>query len=362
MSSTQPIKQPALDPEAKEKKAEALNASPKTTGEKWFSRIRFASGEVVVLGLTAAIAYIASPKYGPDKFGPVPNFLKKTSAWIEKKLLYNKLLPLSEKGEFGAILAGALAGSTILVHGGNMYVPVYKALQDRKGKIVDSVNKRWGKPGELEAGREHLKHQTKETWGDIIKGRFAAWGVVFASFLSADLIAGKDKSGKRRFTRFEESFGELFSKVTKRGREIAKEPNKVLRMELLEENKSFRFGKILALDIYATTAAIALWTAISKFSAIVRGKKKREAREEKAAFSAGKQAGAEEEKILLTTAEPAPAKAVTAEDMSSIKTQSLGDVTPPAVPEKTYASRMGGKPADFRTRAEAEPAEASMTV
>ena len=41
----------------------------------------------------------------------------------------------------------------------------------RKEKIVDGINERWGKPGEVEISKERLKHQEKETWGDIIKGR-----------------------------------------------------------------------------------------------------------------------------------------------------------------------------------------------
>ena len=35
-------------------------------------------------------------------------------------------------------------------------------------------------------------------------------------------------------------------------------------------NKTYRFGKILALDFYATSAAIIIWTAISRSSAAKR--------------------------------------------------------------------------------------------
>ena len=275
----QPAKNAAIKPLPK-----SLEEPPKTTGEKWFNGLRFAIGEVGVLGLTALIA--TESRYGRDTWaGGIPNIFKKMQAGFEKLLK-----PLADKGGDKAVIAGALASTMVTFHGGNVYIPVYKGIQDNKENIVTYFNKTHGKPGEVEAGRERLRHQTKENWGDVVKGRLAAFAIVFTSFLSADLIAGKDAKGARRFDTFSEKFGEKISLLTKEGKNVAAIADTTLRKEALEASKSYRFGKILALDIYATTAAIALWTTISKLSAIVRGKKSREAAQEREGFIEGQQA------------------------------------------------------------------------
>lgn len=291
-----------------------------------------------MLGLTAALAYIASPEYGPAKLGPVKNYLKSFSKWTEEKLLHNSVMPLAERGDFGKRLAKSIATTTILVHGGNLYIPVYKAIQDRKENIVDTVNERWGKPGEVEAGKERLKHQTKETWGDVIKGRFAAWGIVFASFFGADMLAGrdmKDSHQRYRFDKFEDKFGRWVAGFTKGGEEIAKVPMTDVLPEALAANKTYRFGKILALDIYATTAAIAIWTAISRVSAIARGRKRHELAEERQAFAAGREAVIEQEQ------------------------KNAGDQngTIPQEKKLSHASRLDAPTGNYRALAEKEPTQ-----
>jgi hypothetical protein len=310
---------------------------PKTTGEKWFDRIRFVIGETTVLGLTAALAFIASPEYGPAKIGPVKNYLKTFTRWTENKLLNNSILPLAERGPFGARLAKSIASTTVLVHGGNLYIPVYAAIQNRKEKIVNAINARWGKPGEVEAGEERLKHQTKETLGDIVKGRLGSWLIVFASFFGADMIAGKDMKDphqRYRFDKFEDKFGRWVAGFTREGKEIAKIPISEKLPEAMLANKTYRFGKILALDIYATTAAIAIWTTISRLSAVVRGKKAREMSEEKEAFVAGRQSAISEGPRM-------------AETQSAVPQQEK---------KPSYASRVNAPAGSYRAMAEKEPA------
>ena len=103
----------------------------------------------------------------------------------------------------------------------------------------------------------------------------------------------------------------------------------------LAANKTYRFGKILALDIYATTAAIALWTIISRFSALSRGRKTRELKEEREAFAAGRQSAIAEE--TRDTGSPGVA---TQEDK-----------------KPSYASRMNAPAESYRALAEKEPAK-----
>jgi len=239
-------------------------AKQRTTGEKWFNGVRFAVAETVILVATAAIAYVAN--YGKDSYRvggtEVPNYLKKFQVWMRDKMTSSKFF--SEKGEFGVRLAGAVASSTVLMHGGNLFAPVMKWMEDKKANIVNFFNKHLGKPGELEEGKERIKEQVKQTWGDIIKGRALSWIVVFTSFFSADMLLGKDASGMRRFDKFEDKFGKWVAGFTKAGKDAGAN---------LSGNNAYRFGKILALDIFATTAAIAIWNSVSKFSAMMRRKK-----------------------------------------------------------------------------------------
>jgi hypothetical protein len=247
--------------------------SKKTTGEKYYDRLKFGVAEVVILGATAAIAYVA--RYGDKKWDSINVF-----KWIQDvcEVAFSPLKKIGKDGgklrEIGTTIAGAAASTMVTFHGGNAFAPAMKWFEDKKKSIVDYFNARSGKPGELEVGREHLEKAPKQTWGDVIKGRFAAWGIVFASFVSAGILAGKDKHGMGRFDKFEEGFGRWVASFTKAGKELhIGLPGKTgiaLHRELegvAKSNRTYRFGKILALDIYATTAAILIWNAISKISA-----------------------------------------------------------------------------------------------
>jgi hypothetical protein len=308
----------------------------KTTGEKWFDAIRFATGEGVILGLTAVLAYVS--KYGKNSYGGMPNYLKKMDEGTFGALMKRDFFKNHEHGER---IAGAVAGTTTLMHGGNVFIPVMNGLNNHKHNIVDSINRRWGKPGELEAGQERLKAQEPETWGDIIKGRIVSWGAVFSGLLGADLLLGKKKGtdtywsdiGKNKVAR-------LITRTTEKGRDIlSRVPEGEFVSEELKAFKPYRYGKILALDVFATTAALAIWTSISKLSAILRKKKNIVEHEEEhlAIFDAGKKAGLEavaQEPILQT---------------ETVQTN---------VTEKTvsHTARVGDRPADFRGRAEKDTA------
>jgi hypothetical protein len=243
--------------------ANSAPTPPQTTGEKWFYRLKFATGEGVILFLTAIIAYAA--RY-VDHFGPIPNYLKKFQDGIYSVLANNKRYPVNER------LAGTIAGTTILMHGGNLFTPVMKWMEDRKESIVTYINKRWGKPGEVEAGHERLKDEPKQNWGDVIKGRLVAWLTVFSTFVGIDAIIGKDKNTLGTndkpiyyFDKFEEMFGRWVARI--------RTPVGQALTEAETKSRTYRFGKILALDIYATAASLLVWTIVSKFSAALRGKK-----------------------------------------------------------------------------------------
>jgi hypothetical protein len=250
----------------------------KTTGEKWFKVLRFAVAEAVILTLTAAIAFVAW--HGKDKYGPVPNYLKRMQKKFESLIIpasakdANGEILKEKKNDLGILFGVAAAGTMVTFHGGNLFAPVMKGMQDKREDIVTAINKRWGKPGEVERSHERLKHEAKETWGDVIKGRIAAWLTVFVSFFAGDIIAGTDKEGLRRFEKFTTRVGRKVAGITggEEGKHIAEMPLREL-IESPPKNKSYLFGKILALDVFATTAAIAIWTTISKISAMLRHEK-----------------------------------------------------------------------------------------
>jgi hypothetical protein len=255
---------------AKAQQAASAKELPRTTGEKWFSIFRFAVGEVTIVFITAVLAYVA--RYGKDTIAGIPNYLRQFDQWMTKTLLDNKTFPLRDKGERANRMVGAIVNTTILMQGGNVFVPIMKGLENRKEKIVTFVNKRWGKPGEVEIGQQRVRAQPQQSWGDIIKGRFVSWLTVFVSFMGIDTIAGKNKEGKYWLDVIEESIASKTAYLTAKGRQIASIPDKKQREATYNANNTYRFGKILALDIYATAASLLVWIGLGEYLAKKRGK------------------------------------------------------------------------------------------
>jgi hypothetical protein len=102
----------------------------------------------------------------------------------------------------------------------------------------------------------------------------AAWALIFTSFMTLDTVIGKDKkTGMPYFDKYEEWFGRQIAGLTKTGKDIAKVPLGTALSKAQDANKLYRFGKILALDVYATSAAIIVWNAVSRMSAKKRHEK-----------------------------------------------------------------------------------------
>ncbi len=248
--------------------AQPLDASQPTTGEKYYHRFKFIFAEGFILAATAAIAYVA--RHGKESYAGVPNYLQKFQNWFENKLVNNKLYKLDDSTPIRKRLAQATASTMVTFHGGNLFAPIMKKLEDNKHEIVEGLNKKFGKEGEVELGRERQKDDPEQSWADIIKGRLGAFGIVAGSFFTADILLGKDKSAAKpryRFDKFEDWFGRKVAGFTAGGKELSKIPISQELTAEMAKNKSYRFGKILALDIYATTAAIMIWNAISHMSA-----------------------------------------------------------------------------------------------
>jgi len=266
--------EPVTDQDKEKTPGMTLDTSEKTTGEKYYSWLKFGVAEVFILVATAVIAYWA--RHGQDKWYNVFKQIQKLSDKV-----FSPLSRIGKDGskarEVGTVLSVAAASTMVTFHGGNAFAPAMKWFDNKKNDIVNAFNKLFGKPDELEIGQERLKEDPKQSWGDVIKGRLAAWAIVFTSFVSATLLIGKStKNNDYHFNNFEEWFARKFAGLTKGGKELAKISALQKLPEHLKENKSYRFGKILALDIYATTAAIIIWNVISELSAKIRQKEKKE--------------------------------------------------------------------------------------
>lgn len=261
---TQPGKSEKLPEQQQEKISNKWK--DKTTGEKWFAVGRFLVGKAWIMVFTAAIAYVA--KHGKDEYRGIPNYIKQFQGWLQDTV------KVKERTGFPQLLAGAFASTMVLFHGGNIFAPVMKWMENSKEKVVTAINKRWGKEGEVERGHERLKDEPKQGWGDVFKGRVAAWAIVFTSFMAAYVVIGKHKETRSyHLDRYEEWFGRKLGNIHSwlQGKE-AIFPKLSILAELpkggeLETDKWYRFGKICALDVYATSAAIAIWTFISRISA-----------------------------------------------------------------------------------------------
>lgn len=226
-------------------------------------------------------------------------------------------IPLAYSLEFGALrkpiqaakkfltktgvsedLAYTLTKTTTTFAGGNVMLLPIKAAEDHKREIVDKFNKMMGDttdPASIEAA-------PKQDWVSLLQSRLMAWAMVFVSMTTASVLAGKDKEGVSRFAKFEEWFGTKVANVLKKPthREAVtnltdrKQPHVELKQikseietlkerikdtskvsgEVLDETRkaikalkdkipahetrTFAYGKLASLDIFATTAAVTL--------------------------------------------------------------------------------------------------------
>jgi len=320
------------------------NKGGKTTGEKFYDRFQFATGQAVILFLTAVMAY--SAQYGKDKytfkFGnkqvQIPNVLRGFQKWLNSILQNNKIFPMKKRGKDDIAgeklerIAGAFSNMMALSLGGTSFAPVMRTLENNREKIATYVNKRWGKPGEVESGRERLKDVPKESWWDVIKGRISAMALVFASFMTFDAIFGKDKeTSVYRFDKYEQWFGRKVAGLIKSGKDISKIPMTQPLTVAQDANSTYRFSKILALDLYATTVSIMLWNFISRLSARMRKEH------------------AEQKNHTSPNSNVTPAK------------NTDGDEDSPAQ-KKSFAAREGGKPKDLYAHAAGSSATSGQAV
>lgn len=144
--------------------------------------------------------------------------------------------------------------TTVLGALGNAAVIPIKFLENKKPELVDKLNNLIGDKSHDASVEQDLK----QSWLSLIKSRIAAYTAVFVSLQGAVAIFGGDK-----FNKFEENFAEHV--ICKPLGKPTHTPNLTKTVE--NETKAFRYGKIAALDVFATAAATILLYTSSRFFA-----------------------------------------------------------------------------------------------
>lgn len=153
-----------------------------------------------------------------------------------------------------AIMATALGlGGTALI------VPI-KMLENNRAEIVNGINKNVGCETTI---AEQKAEKTDQSWGGLIKSRLIAWGIVFGSFKTAANVLGPEN-----FERFEHDFARNM---------VCKPLGKPTHIGG-QESKLYKYGRIGALDIFATAASATILYVASRFLANKGEEEKTEAK------------------------------------------------------------------------------------
>lgn len=140
-------------------------------------------------------------------------------------------------------MAEKVLDTTVLMQGGNIMLAPIMLAEANKKDIVKGINESLGDHVDPHA----IEEAPQQDWWSLIKSRALAWGVVFVSLTTAAWAAGKDKEGVPRFDKFSEWVGQ-------KAADIFKKP--AYRAGV--ETRTFAYGKIAAIDAFATLAAVSM--------------------------------------------------------------------------------------------------------
>ncbi len=138
--------------------------------------------------------------------------------------------------------------TTALCVGGFITLPFIKALEDRKIPIVTAINERVG----CETDAQAIGERPKQTWASLMKSRAVAWLAVFSS-----LRGTVGMVGEKKFDQFESAFAEHM---------VCRPLGKPTHVGGVETTL-FKYGRIAAIDVFATAAATVLLYLGSRFFA-----------------------------------------------------------------------------------------------
>ncbi len=230
------------EPAAKEQSKEQPQCKPVVSySERIFDLLVYGGiGFVGVFLASIPIAYKA-------KYGNWAAHFKSATEWLSKKGMNAKT-------------AEQTLITTALMQGGNLGILPIKIAEDNKIESVEKISKIIGEDVDLET----IKQQEKQTWNSIIKARIAAWIAVFSGFKIGSYLIGE-----KNFAEFENSTARYVCKIFDKKTHIAG-----------KETVAFKYGKIAALDIFATAAASILLYVGSKFFAKQKAAKQQKSTEQ----------------------------------------------------------------------------------
>lgn len=222
-------------------------ARAKSKGEHLFDRVvygGFAWVGTFIVTLKAAF----SIKYGRWKGGY-------DSAVVKTEGLLKRVMPSIA----GRKAAEQFVQTGALMQGGNLMLLPIGIAEHYKVPIVNGLNRMLGDT----TPAEQIEERPQQTWWSLIEGRLVAFAVIFSTLFGASALLSKT------FATFTEEFGERTHKVVQWVK--GKTP---LAGEAVKGSKSYRYGELAALDIFATTAAATLLYVVGHFFARKQEEKK----------------------------------------------------------------------------------------
>jgi hypothetical protein len=227
----------------------------KSRGEQWFDRLVYGvMNPVGTFVVTLPIAYWM--KYGGGK-----------------KLVLDNAVKGMAKAKVPAGLASEVTDTLFTMQGGNVMVFLVAAAESFRRPFVRGLNAMLDEKHEA----ENIQEAPKQTAGSLVKGRIAAFTTVLVSFVSASFMFPET------FRTFKEEFAGRVCQVLKKAPyTVPLDQAKLMPVKAREalETKAFRYGKLAALDVFATAMASTLFYIGSHVFA-ERREKKLEAKEAK---------------------------------------------------------------------------------
>lgn len=230
---------------------------PRSKGEKIFD-------DAVYTGLGGVATFILTiPVAHKFIFGSWKGVIDKGTKWLtDTKPM--QILPTGLRHK----LSKSLVTSSILMQGGNLMLLPIAWAEHYKVRIVRGLNTMLGD----ETDPALIEEAPKQSLGNLFVARMKALGVVFASFFTAELLFEKP------LERFNHACGRALSGFTGRATHINLKPGMIHNgVEITEKtramSKTYEYGLLGGLDIFATAAATTLLYEGSRDSAKKHAKK-----------------------------------------------------------------------------------------
>lgn len=258
----------------------------KSDGEKLFDR-------GVYIGLAGVGTFLATV---PVAFllkhhASVVPYFNKAVDWLHHQINRTPL-------KISRTTADKVLTTTALMQGGNVMLLPIGVAEHYKVPIVEGLNTALGD----KTPPETIESAPKQTWGSLIESRALGWLAVFSVFAGVGKLYGKTLDS------FEKETGNLLCKIMSKPTERMGETvvGGVRRWEM-QPTKTFIFGKLGALDVFATIGSASLLYVGGHFFARKQQEHQAHRHVQQPARTAKASLGAAEEAVpaALPIAEPA---------------------------------------------------------